>query len=165
MDSTTHMQEAIGRPFACEAPNEQAASESLAANVKYLAVGTMFGIVFVKAEIVSWFRIQEMFRLSSFHMYGVIGTAVVVGMMSVWLIKRLKVRTLAGEAVVLRDKTFNKGQIFGGLTFGLGWALTGACPGPLFAQIGAGYVGVLVTLVSAVTGTWLYGYFRERLPH
>ncbi len=153
------------RPFVCEAPNEQAAPESALANVKYLALGTLFGIVFVKAEVVSWFRIQEMFRFSAFHMYGVIGVAVAVGMLSVFLIKRFNIKTVRGEAVVIRDKTFNHGQIYGGLIFGLGWALTGACPGPLFAQIGAGYAAVAVTLASAVTGTWLYGYFRERLPH
>ncbi|MFA5897472.1 MAG: DUF6691 family protein [Hyphomicrobium sp.] len=159
------MLDALGRPFVCEAPNEQVAGEGVLENLKYLAVGTVFGIVFVKAEIVSWFRIQEMFRLSSFHMYGVIGTAVMVGMCAVFLIKTFKIKTLAGEEVVVRDKTFNQGQIYGGLVFGLGWALTGACPGPLFAQIGAGYGAVAITLVSAVTGTWLYGYFRERLPH
>jgi len=164
MDKTVQMQDAPGPPFVCEAPNEQAARESVVANLKYAGVGMMFGIVFVKAEIVSWFRIQEMFRLSSFHMYGVIGTAVVVGMASVFLIKRFKIKTLAGETVVLQDKTFNTGQIFGGLMFGVGWVLTGACPGPLFAQIGAGYGAVAVTLVSAIAGTWLYGYFRERLP-
>lgn len=150
----------------CDAPNLQYRSDSyFLSNVKYMVVGVIFGIVFVKAEIVSWFRIQEMFRLDAFHMYGVIGTAVVVGMVSVFLIKALKIKTLAGEAVVIQDKTFNLGQIYGGLTFGLGWALTGACPGPLFAQIGAGYGAVGVTMVSAIAGTWLYGYFRERLPH
>ena len=149
----------------CEAPNEQVAHEGVLENLKYMAVGTAFGIVFVKAEVVSWFRIQEMFRFSSFHMYGVIGTAVVVGMVSVFLIRRFKIKTLAGEHVVVQDKTFNKGQVYGGLIFGLGWALTGACPGPLFAQIGIGLLAVGVTLLSAVTGTWLYGYFREKLPH
>ena len=165
MEKTAQLVDAAGRPFVCEAPNEQAASESVLANLRYLAVGTMFGIVFVKAEVVSWFRIQEMFRLQAFHMYGVIGTAVAVGMLSMFLIRTFKIRTLAGEEVIVRDKTFNQGQIYGGLIFGLGWALTGACPGPLFAQIGAGYPAVAVTLVSAVTGTWLYGYFREKLPH
>lgn len=165
MQETLQMPEALGRPFVCEAPNEQVAHEGVLENLRYLAVGTLFGIVFVKAEVVSWFRIQEMFRLSSFHMYGVIGTAVVVGMCSVFLIKTFKIKTLPGEEVVVQGKTFNKGQIYGGLVFGLGWALTGACPGPLFAQIGAGYGAVGITLVSAVTGTWLYGYFRDRLPH
>ncbi len=134
-------------------------------NLKYLAVGILFGIVFVKAEIISWYRIQEMFRLQSFHMYGVIGSAVVVGAISVLLIKRFNIKTMYGEQVVFHSKTFNKGQIFGGLLFGLGWAITGACPGPLFAQIGTGVGVVIITLLSAIAGTWVYGYFRERLPH
>lgn len=133
--------------------------------LKYLIVGTLFGIVFVKAEIISWFRIQEMFRLQSFHMYGVIGSAVIVGMLSVWLIKRFALKTLAGEPIIIQPKIFNRGQIYGGLLFGLGWALTGACPGPLFAQIGSGYAVVVVTLLSAIAGTWMYGFLRDRLPH
>jgi uncharacterized protein len=151
MEKPAQLLDAAGRPFVCEAPNEQVAHEGVLENLKYMAVGTMFGIVFVKAEVVSWFRIQEMFRFSSFHMYGVIGVAVVVGMISMFLIRTFRIKT--------------KGQIYGGVIFGLGWALTGACPGPLFAQIGAGFPAVAVTLVSAVTGTWLYGYFREKLPH
>ena len=150
--------------FICEAPNNQVTSESWVANLKYLVIGTMFGIVFVKAEIVSWFRIQEMFQLTSFHMYGVIGTAVVTGMISIFLIKKFNIRTISGEKIVLTDKKFTRGQIFGGLMFGLGWGITGACPGPLFAQIGSGALAVIVTLVSAIAGTWLYGYFRESLP-
>ncbi|MDX2283630.1 MAG: DUF6691 family protein [Bacteroidia bacterium] len=134
-------------------------------NFKYAGVGILFGIVFVKAEIISWFRIQEMFRFQSFHMYGVIGSAVVVGALSVWLIKRFKVKTLQGEDVVFHPKPFSKGQIFGGLMFGLGWAVTGACPGPLFAQIGSGATVVAVTLLSAIAGTWVYGLLREKLPH
>jgi uncharacterized membrane protein YedE/YeeE len=134
-------------------------------NLKYLFVGTFFGIVFVKAEIISWFRIQEMFRLQSFFMYGVIGTAVCVGMISVWIIKKFNIKTLSGETVQLEDKKFNKGQIYGGLLFGMGWAITGACPGPLFAQIGSGFFVVIITLLSALAGTWTYGYFREKLPH
>ncbi len=134
-------------------------------NFKYMIVGILFGIVFVKAEIVSWFRIQEMFRLQSFHMYGVIGSAVVVGSISVWLIKKFNIKTIYGEPVIFHPKKFNKGQIYGGLLFGLGWAMTGACPGPLFAQIGSGFTVVLVVLLSAIAGTWVYGYFREKLPH
>lgn len=133
--------------------------------IKYLVLGILFGIVFVKAEIVSWFRIQEMFRLQSFHMYGVIGSAVAVGIVSVWLIKKFNIKTIYGEAITISPKQFNKGQIFGGLIFGLGWAITGACPGPLFAQIGAGTSVVIITLLSAIAGTWVYGYFREKLPH
>lgn len=134
-------------------------------NFKYMAVGLLFGIVFVKAEIISWFRIQEMFRLQSFHMYGVIGTAVVVGMISVFLIKKFNIKTMYGEKIEFHPKKFNKGQIYGGLLFGLGWALTGACPGPLFAQIGTGAFVVAVIVLSAIAGTWTYGYFREKLPH
>ena len=145
--------------------NEAIVENPLWHNLKYLIVGIAFGIVFVKAEIISWFRIQEMFRLQSFFMYGVIGTAVVVGMISVWLIKKYNIKTLSGETIKFEDKTFNKGQIFGGLIFGIGWAITGACPGPLFAQIGSGFLVVGVTFLSAVAGTWIYGYFREKLPH
>ena len=134
-------------------------------NLKYTLVGIMFGIVFVKAEIISWFRIQEMFRLQSFHMYGIIGTAVVVGAISVFLIKKFNIKTIYGEKVVIHDKKFDKGQIIGGLLFGVGWAMTGACPGPLFAHIGAGTVAILVMIASAIAGTWTYGYFRDKLPH
>ena len=134
-------------------------------NFKYLAVGLVFGVVFVKAEIISWFRIQEMFRLQSFHMYGVIGTAVVVGAISVFLIKKWKVKTIHGEEITFADKKFNKGQIYGGLMFGFGWAITGACPGPLFAQLGTGVLSISVVILSAIAGTWTYGYLREKLPH
>lgn len=134
-------------------------------NLKYSLVGIFFGITFVKAEIVSWYRIQEMFRLESFHMYGVIGTAVAVGALSVFLIKKLQVKTIYGEPITFHPKTFNKGQIFGALLFGFGWAMTGACPGPLFAQVGTGATVILITILSAIAGTWVYGYFRERLPH
>ena len=151
--------------FVCEAPNSQIKKESFASNFKYMVIGIIFGIVFVKAEIISWFRIQEMFRLQSFHMYGVIGTAVVVGLISIQLIKRFNIKTLSGEKVVIPDKTFHKGQIYGGLIFGLGWAITGACPGPLFAQIGSGFLAITVTFISAIAGTWLYGALKNKLPH
>jgi len=134
-------------------------------NLKYLFAGILFGIILVKAEIISWFRIQEMFRLQSFHMYGVIGSAIIVGAISVWLIKKFKIKTIYGETIEFNPKKFNKGQIFGGLLFGFGWAMTGACPGPLFAQIGAGFTIVIITLLSAVAGTWFYGLIREKLPH
>ncbi|MCK6639995.1 MAG: YeeE/YedE family protein [Bacteroidia bacterium] len=134
-------------------------------NLKYTAVGIAFGIVFVKAEIISWFRIQEMFRFQSFHMYGVIGSAVVVGIISVWAIKKLNIKTIYGEKIEFHPRTFNKGQIIGGLLFGLGWAITGACPGPLYAQIGSGATVIAVTLLSAVAGTWVYGLLRDKLPH
>jgi uncharacterized protein len=134
-------------------------------NLKYLIAGTFFGIIAVKSEIISWFRIQEMFRLTSFHMYGVIGTAVAVGIISIQLIKRLNIKTLSGEKISITPKTFNKGQIYGGLIFGLGWAITGACPGPIFAQIGSGFLVVFITLLSALAGTWVYWFLRDKLPH
>lgn len=151
-------------PVDCEAPNMQLNRESNFSLLKYLVVGLMFGIVFVKAEIISWFRIQEMFRLQSFHMYGVIGSAVVVGMISVWLIKKYRIKTISGDEVKIADKVFKKGQVIGGFIFGLGWALTGACPGPLFAQIGSGFTVVIVTLLSAIAGTWVFGKFKDYLP-
>ena len=134
-------------------------------NLKFTLVGIIFGIVFVKAEIISWFRIQEMFRFQSFHMFGVIGTAVVVGLISVQLIKKLNIKTLSGEAISINPKTYTKGTIIGSLLFGFGWAITGACPGPLFAEIGSGFFSIFVTMLSALAGTWTYGYFQKRLPH
>ncbi|MBK8518923.1 MAG: YeeE/YedE family protein [Saprospiraceae bacterium] len=134
-------------------------------NVKYLLVGIIFGIVFVKAEIISWFRIQEMFRLQSFHMYGIIGSAVIVGALSVWLIRLFNIKTIYGEEIIIHPKPYNKGVVIGGLLFGIGWAITGACPGPLYAQIGTGASVIIVTLFSAVLGTWIYGLLREKLPH
>ena len=134
-------------------------------NLKYMLVGILFGIIFVKSEVVSWFRIQEMFRLQSFHMYGIIGSAVLTGMISVWIIKKFNIKTIHGEPISITPKQFNKGQIYGGLLFGFGWAITGACPGPLFAQIGTGVTVITVTLLSAIAGTWVYGLTRNRLPH
>ena len=167
MKNTIEIKEISNNPtdFVCEAPNNQVEKDSILSNLKYMIVGIAFGIVFVKAEIISWFRIQEMFRLHSFHMYGVIGTAVVVGMISVLIIKKYKIHTFYGEKIKLTPKTFNKGQIYGGLLFGFGWAMTGACPGPLFAQIGSGFGVVAVTLLSAVAGTWVYGLLKAKLPH
>lgn len=134
-------------------------------NIKYVLAGTVFGITFVKAEVISWFRIQEMFRFQSFHMYGVLGTAVLTGIISVALIKKFKLKSVEGEPIVIPPKEFSLGQIIGGVLFGFGWALTGACPGPLFAQIGAGYSVVSVSLLSAIAGTWVYGLIKDKLPH
>jgi uncharacterized protein len=131
----------------------------------YLFAGIFFGILLVKAEIISWFRMQEMFRFQSFHMYGVMGSAVGVGMLSVWLIKKMKIRTIKGKPIQFNPKQFHKGNVFGGLLFGFGWALTGACPGPLFALIGTGAMVVIVALLSAIAGTWVYGAIQNRLPH
>ena len=157
---------AIEMPVECEAPNNALVKESsFTSNIKYLLVGVFFGIVFVKGEVISWYRIQEMFRLHSFHMYGVIGTAVAVGALSVWVIKKFQIRTMQGETVVFTDRKFNWGQVIGGTMFGLGWAVTGACPGPLFAQMGSGFLVIIVTFMSALAGTWVDGLVRERLPH
>jgi uncharacterized membrane protein YedE/YeeE len=134
-------------------------------NIKYFFVGVVFGITFLKAEIISWFRIQEMFRFQSFHMYGVMGTAVVTGVISIAIIQKLNLRSMEGEKVSIPPKKFHQGLVYGGFIFGLGWALTGACPGPLFGQIGAGFTVTIVTLASAIGGTWIYGWIRETLPH
>jgi uncharacterized membrane protein YedE/YeeE len=133
----------------------------------YLSAGVVFGIVFTNAEVISWFRIQEMFRFQSFHMYGIIGSAVVVAALSLQVIKRLEIRTLSGERIVVAPKVLGRGTRYwaGGVIFGLGWALTGACPGPMFALIGSGASVMLVTLGSAIAGTWVYGNVRDRLPH
>jgi uncharacterized protein len=133
--------------------------------IKYILAGTAFGIILVKSEVMSWFRIQEMFRLQSFHMYGVIGSAVAVGALSVWIIKRYNIKSMRGEPIVIAPKKFQKGQIIGGLLFGIGWAITGACPGPLFAQIGSGSTVVAVSLLSAIVGVWVYGKWQHKLPH
>jgi hypothetical protein len=134
-------------------------------NLKFLIVGIVFGLLLIKGEVISWFRIQEMFRLQSFHMYGIIGSAIMTGMISIFLIKKFRVKTIDKEEIVIRPKKFHKGYIYGGLIFGFGWAITGACPGPLFAQIGSGSTVVIITLLSAIAGTWVYGFFKERLPH
>ena len=133
----------------------------------YFLLGIVFGLVLTKSEVVSWFRIQEMFRLHSFHMYGVIGTAIAVAATSVALIRRLRVRALTGEEIAIAPKAFGTGRRYwiGGTVFGLGWALTGACPGPLVTLIGSGATVFLVAVLAAVAGTWLYGLLRPHLPH
>jgi len=161
--STQHTNEQIHTQYEMSS-NQSEVSHPQWHMVKYLLLGALFGIILTKAEVISWFRIQEMFRLQSFHMYGVIGSAVMTGMISIFLIKRFNVRTLYGEKIKLEDKKFSKGQIYGGLIFGFGWAMTGACPGPMFAQVGMGATVVIVTILSAIAGTWVYGKFRERLP-
>ena len=133
----------------------------------YVLLGAFFGLVLVKSEVVSWFRIQEMFRFQSFHMYGMIGSAVAVAALSVWLIKKRRVKSIQGEAITIPPKQWGKGTRYwmGGTLFGLGWALTGACPGPLFALLGAGVGVILLAILSAVAGAWVYGALRPRLPH
>ncbi|MDE2995216.1 MAG: YeeE/YedE thiosulfate transporter family protein [Bacteroidota bacterium] len=133
----------------------------------YLLVGIYFGIVFSKSEVISWFRIQEMFRFQAFHMYGIIGSAVVVAMVSVQFIRKKGVKTFGGEDIVIPPKQMGSGTRYwlGGTIFGLGWALTGSCPGPMYALIGNGYLIMLLALASAFAGTYVYGMLRPRLPH
>jgi uncharacterized membrane protein YedE/YeeE len=134
----------------------------------YVLLGTFFGIVLVKSEVVSWFRIQEMFRFQSFHMYGVIGSAVLVAALSVAAIRRLGARTLGGEEIRIPPKSwgcFGTRYWLGGTLFGVGWALTGACPGPLFALLGAGVAPVVMAIGAAIAGAWVYGALRPKLPH
>lgn len=134
-------------------------------NIKFLLLGTVFGIILIKGEVVSWFRIQEMFRFQSFHMYGTICSAIAVGMLSIFLIKKFKIKTFSGETIKIESKQFSKGNVFGGLLFGFGWAMTGACPGPIYALLGSGCLVMLIALISAVFGTFVYGFIKDKLPH
>src|SRR5438034_1788510 len=135
--------------------------------VPYFLLAGAFGVVIVEAEAVSWFRIQEMFRFDAFHMYGILGTAVLTAAISLRTIKRLGVRGADGQALGLAPKVLGTGirYVAGGTVFGLGWALTGACPGPLVALVGAGTPVMLVAFLSALGGTWTYGRLRPNLPH
>lgn len=129
-----------------------------------MLLGMFFGMILTNGEVTSWFRIQEMFRFDSFHMYGVIGSAIVVGALSMLLIKTIGVRSMQGEPVVIETKKLGKGTAIGGIIFGIGWGLTGACPGPLYALAGCGYPAFLIALLSAVGGTLVYGLVRDKLP-
>ncbi|HEY0030884.1 MAG TPA: DUF6691 family protein [Bacteroidia bacterium] len=133
--------------------------------LKFLILGFLFGVILIKAEVISWFRIQEMFRFQAFQMYGIIGSAVVIGVISVFLIKKYNVKTIQGDVIKIESKKFSMGNIFGGLMFGLGWAMTGACPGPLFALVGSGLLIIAVVLLSAIFGTYVYGVMKDKLPH
>lgn len=134
-------------------------------NLKFLIAGIIFGIILIKAEVISWFRIQEMFRFQSFHMYGIIGSAIVVGIISIQMIKRYQLKTIKGEEIKIVPKELNKGTVVGGLMFGFGWAMTGACPGPLYALIGSGLPVIIVVLLSAILGTYTYGVLKDKIPH
>ena len=152
----------------CESAEPVAAvSDRAWALALYLGVGIGFGWVLVRAEIVSWFRIQEMFRFQAFHMFGIIGSAIAVAMLSLALLRRFRVRSLDGQVISLATETMGSGvrYVAGGFLFGVGWAFTGACPGPLFALVGSGAEVMLVALASALAGTWMYGLLRARLPH
>ena len=133
-------------------------------NLKYLILGVVFGLALTKGEAVSWFRIQEMFHFESFHMYGLFMTAIPVAALSLFIIRKLKLSSMDGEAIVIPTKVYHHGVIIGSLIFGFGWALTGACPGPLYAQIGGGYLVIIVTFLSALLGTWVYAKFQRSFP-
>ena len=134
--------------------------------IKFLLTGILFGIVMTKSEAISWFRIQEMFRFQSFHMYGIIGVAVILGAIMIYFLKSNKSRNILGDQITFKPKANTyKASIFGGTLFGLGWAMTGACPGPLYTLLGHGYLIILVVIGSALIGTLAYGAVRDKLPH
>ena len=135
-------------------------------SIIYLLIGIFFGIVMLKSEAASWFRIYEMFQFKAFHMYGIIGSALVVGIIFIQLIKQYKIKTFSGEEIHFVDK--NKSifrYLLGGIIFGLGWALAGACPGPMFTLLGAGFFPIIIVILGALLGTWLYGLLKNKLPH
>lgn len=134
--------------------------------IKFLLLGVAFGIVLAKAEVISWYRIYEMFRFESFHMFGIIGSAVILGVLVVQFIKRTNMNNVKGEQIQFNPKNrVVVRYLVGGLLFGLGWALAGACPGPMFVLLGAGYLPLLIVIGGAVAGTFVYGIVREKLPH
>lgn len=133
-------------------------------NIIYLFVGIMFGLALTKGEAISWFRMQEMFHFQGFQIYGIFITAVSIGALSILLLRRAGIRARNGEAIDTPKNEYHHGLIFGGLIFGFGWALTGACPGPLYAQIGAGYLVTVITFLSALLGTWVYAKVQPLLP-
>jgi len=134
--------------------------------IGYLVAGILFGIVMFKSEAASWFRIYEMFQFQSFHMYGIIGSALVIGVLGILLIKKKNAKDFNGEEIQFtpKEKSFSR-YMYGGILFGLGWALAGACPGPIYTLIGAGYVSVIVVFLAAIFGTFVYGLLRDKLPH
>lgn len=134
-------------------------------NIKFILAGIFFGVILTKGEAISWYRMQEMFHFQSFHMFGIFMTAIPVGALSILLIKKLNIKTTQGDPISIPDKPYNKGIIFGSLIFGFGWALTGACPGPLYAQLGSGVLVTIVTISAAIFGTWTYALLKEKLPH
>lgn len=134
--------------------------------LKYIFAGILFGITMSKSEAISWFRIQEMFRFQSFHMYGIIGTAVCLGIAAVWLIKKFQIKDSTGQQIVFKDKerSFIR-YLIGGTIFGLGWALTGSCPGPMFVNLGYGYLSMLIVIAGSIAGTYIYGLVKNKISH
>ena len=135
-------------------------------SIYLLFIGIFFGIVLFKSEAASWFRIYEMFQFKAFHMYGIIGSAVVLGIIAIQLIKKFKLKSFYGAEITIdpKKKSYSR-YLIGGSLFGLGWALAGACPGPMFVLLGSGYISILIVIVSAIFGTYLYGRLKDRLPH
>lgn len=134
--------------------------------IKFIITGLIFGMIMTKSEAISWYRIQEMFRFQSFHMYGIIGTAVAIGLIAVYVIKKFKLKDTHGQQIIFHNK--DKGwarYLIGGFIFGLGWALTGACPGPMFVNIGYGYWSMGIVVLGALMGTYFYGVIKNKLPH
>lgn len=139
-------------------------TSSTAVNIRVLVIGIFFGLVLVKGQVVSWYQIQAMFRFESFHMYGIIGSAVVVAAIALIILRRLGATSIDGQELVIKKKKLDKGTVIGGITFGLGWAITGACPGPIYAQLGSGTWLAIVTLLAAFGGAYFYGLLRPKLP-
>jgi uncharacterized membrane protein YedE/YeeE len=160
-------EQTLSRFQGCGDEGEDSRPTPLAFLPVYLLLGTAFGFVLVRSEVLSWFRIQEMFRFQSFRMYGIIGSAVVTAAISLLILKRLKIGALTGEEISIPPKAMGSGirYLLGGTIFGIGWALTGACPGPLVALIGNGVTVMIAALAGALAGTWVYGWLRPRLPH
>lgn len=134
-------------------------------NVVYLLLGVFFGIILIQSEVSSWYRIQEMFRFQSFHMYGVICSSIMVALAGKYLLRRMKIRSATGNEIVVGQKKYHHGLIIGGFAFGIGWGLTGVCPGPAYALIGNGFYALIALFISALAGTWVYSLLRDRLPH
>ena len=134
-------------------------------NMVYVVLGIVFGVLLYKSEAVSWYRIQEMFMFKSFHMYGIIGSAVFVGATSLFILKKMKAKSLSGELIQVSDKKMSKANLIGGIIYGLGWGLIGTCPGPMYVLIGSGYTFMFVIFFCALVGTWVYSALREKLPH
>lgn len=134
-------------------------------NFIYLLIGIFFGIILIQSEVSSWYRIQEMFRFQSFHMYGVIGSGIMVAIIGKFLLKKNKIKSSTGNEIIAGQKKYHHGLIIGGLLFGIGWGLTGVCPGPLYALIGKGLYPLIIIFISALAGTCVYSLFREKLPH